>query len=73
MLLSLLALDLHLRFVARAIDRVHFFLTNEFLPGRFSVGVVDEFQCIEGLLMASFGGNLPVADSDFVVAKLVVF
>ena len=71
MLLPLLALDLHLCFVARAIDRVHFFLTDEFLSGLFAVGVVDVSEIVEGHLQSSFGRNLPVADSDFVVTRIV--
>ena len=73
MLLPLLALDLHLRFVARAIDRVHFFLTNEFLSGQFAVGVVDFLEPVEGLLVAGLSRNLPVTDCDFVVAEVFVF
>ena len=71
MLLPLLALDLHLRFVARAVDRVHFFLANEFFSGPFAVGVVEFLEAVEGILEASLGRNLPVADCDFVVTKIV--
>ena len=72
MLLPLLTPDLHLRFVARAIGRVHFFFANEFLSGHSAIGVVDFSKRIEGILAATFSRNLPVTDSDFVVAKVVV-
>ena len=73
MLLPLLGRNLHLSLVTRAIDRVHFFLANKFLSRLFAVGVVNVLESIEGVLVAGLGRNLPVADSDFMIAKLVVF
>ena len=70
-LLPLLARNLHLRFVARTIDRVHFFLTDELLPRHFAVGVVDFLEPVEGCLQSSFGRNPPMTNSDLMVARLV--
>ena len=71
MLLPLLARNLHLSLVTRAIDRVHFFLANKFLSRLFAVGVVNVLESIEGVLVAGLGRNLPMADCDFMIAKLV--
>ena len=72
-LLSFLALDLHLSPMASSIGKIQILLANEFLPGQFSVGIKNFPEIIEGLLVASLGRNLPVTDSDFMVAKIVVF
>ena len=71
-LLPLLALDLHLSVMTRSKGGFQEFLANELLSGLLSVSV-DFLELVEGVLEASFGRNLPVADSDFVVAKVVVF
>ena len=69
--LSLLTLDLHLCIVARAIDRVDFFLADEFLSGEYSAGVVDISEVAEGTLIASLGRNFPVTNSDLMVPRVV--
>ena len=73
MLFPLLALDLHLSPMASSIKAIHALLAKEVLSRHISIGVVDVSQSIEGGLVASLGRNLPVMDSDFVVAKVVVF
>ena len=45
-------------------------LINSF-PGPFVAGVVNFLESIEGVLVASLGRNLPVADCDFMIAQLV--
>ena len=72
-LLSLLGLDLLLSVMARSIGGFQVILAAEILPRLLAAGVVDASQCVEGLLVASFGRNLPVTDPDFVVAKIMVF
>ena len=73
MFLPLLALDFHLNPMTRAIDRVHFFLANEFFSRHIAVGVVYFLESIERILVAGLGRNLPVTDSNFIVAKVAVF
>ena len=72
-LLSLLALYLHLSLVTRSIDGFQILLADQLFPGHFTLGVVDFSQFPEGGLEASLGRNLPVTDCDFIVAKVIVF
>ena len=71
--LPLLGLDLHLSPMTRSISEIQVLLANEFLSGHFAVGIINFLESIEGLLVASLGRNLPVTDSDFMIAKVVVF
>ena len=66
MLISLLALDLHLSPMARSIGEIQVLLANEFLSGKFAVGVVYDPELVEGSLHSSLGGNLPVTDCDLI-------
>ena len=71
MLLPLLAFDLLLSVMADSVKAIHALLANEFLPGHFTVGIVNFLQNIDRRLAATFSGNLPVTDSDLMVARLV--
>ena len=71
MLLPLLGLDLHLSLMTSSIGGIHVLLADEFLSWLFAVGVVNVLEDVEGLLVATFGRNLPVTDCNFVVAKAV--
>ena len=73
MLLPFLGLDLHLSLVARSMGEIQVLLANEFLSRLFAVGVVDASELVEGILMASLGGDLQVTYSNFMIAKAVVF
>ena len=70
-LLPLLTCNLHLSLMARSIGEIQVLLANEFLSRQFDVGGMDFSQCNEGFLLSSFGRNLPVADCDFMVARLI--
>ena len=70
MLLPLLALDLHLGIMADSIHAIHALLTDKFLSRHF--GIINFLESIDRRLAATFSRNLPVSDSDFVVAKVVV-
>ena len=67
----LLALDLHLSVMTRSIGGFHALLADEFLPRNFAIEDVSKY--IEGELVASLGRNLPVTDSDSMIAKVEVF
>ena len=69
MLLPLLALDLHLGIMADSIHAIHALLTDKFLSRHF--GIINFLESIDRRLAATFSGNLPVTDSDFMVAQLV--
>ena len=72
-LLPFLARNLHLSIMADSIKAIHAHLADEFLSRHFTVGCINFLESIEGGLVASFGRNLPMTDSNFVVAKVVVF
>ena len=72
MLLPLLAPNLHLSLMASSEGKLHIFLADELLPGVFAVGVVDVSELVEGSLVSCFGRKLPVADSNFIIAKAVI-
>ena len=57
--------------MASSIGEFQVLLRNEFLSGRFAVGVIDASELVEGILVASFGRNLPVTDCDFMIAKVI--
>ena len=71
MLLPLLALDLLLSVMADSVKAIHALLANEFLSGNFAVGVVNLLERIKRRLAATFGRNLPVTNSDLMIARLV--
>ena len=71
MLLPRLALDLLLSVMADSVNAIHTLLTDEFLSGKFAIGIVNFLEKIESKLAASFGRNLPMTDSDLMVARLV--
>lgn len=73
MLLSLLALDLLLSVMADPTKAIHAFLANEFFPGVFAVGIRNFLEIIERRLAATSSDNLPMTDSDFMIAKVAVF
>ena len=70
MLLPRLALDLLLSVMADSIKAIHTLLADEFLSGKFAIGVVNCLEKIESRLATSFGRNLPMTDSDLMVARL---
>ena len=72
MSLPLLALDLLLSVMADSKEAIHALLADEFLSGNFTVGIINALESIERRLAATFSGNLPMADSDLVVAKVEV-
>ena len=71
MFLPRLALDLLLSVMADSVNAIHTLLTDEFLSGKFAIGIVNFLEKIESKLAASFGRNLPMTDSDLMVARLV--
>ena len=73
MLLPLFSTDLLLSLMAGSIEVVKIVLADKFLSWPFTVGIVDISELIERNLTATFGCNLPVSDSELVVAKVAVF
>eukprot|EP00561_Arcocellulus_cornucervis_P013179 CAMPEP_0185803278 /NCGR_PEP_ID=MMETSP1322-20130828/2531_1 /TAXON_ID=265543 /ORGANISM="Minutocellus polymorphus, Strain RCC2270" /LENGTH=210 /DNA_ID=CAMNT_0028499141 /DNA_START=111 /DNA_END=743 /DNA_ORIENTATION=- len=57
--------------MASSIGEIHALLADEFLSGHFTVGIVNFPEIVEGILVASLGRNLPVADSDFMISRLI--
>ena len=72
-LLSLLTRNLHLSRMTRSICAIQVLLADELFSGPFVVGNVNFLESIERELMASLGRNLPMTDSDFMIAKVIVF
>ena len=70
-LLPFLTLDLLLSIMTYSVKAIHAILANGFISRVFSVGIINHLELVNGWLHASFGRNLPVTDSDLVVARIV--
>ena len=51
-----------------SIKTIHALLADEFLSGIFAIGTENFLENVEGELAARFGRNLPMTDSDLMVA-----
>ena len=71
MLLPRLALDLLLSVMADSINAIHALLANKFLSGHFAIGIINFLESVDRRLAARFGRNLPMTDSDLMVARIV--
>ena len=71
MLLPFLALDFLLSVMTDSIKAIHALLADEFLSKKIAIGIVNILENVEGRLAARFGRNLPMADSDLVVPRIV--
>ena len=68
-LLPFLTLDLLLSIMTYSVKAIHALLANDLFSGNFDIYIVDFLENINGWLHASFGRNLPMTNSDFVVAR----
>ena len=72
MLLPHVAIDFHLNLMAGSIEVVKITFADKLLSWHFTIGIVDISELIERNLTATVGCNLPVSDSELVVAKIIV-